>query len=281
MKKFTILILFLVLTALFILPTTNYKLQTAYAQTCSVQNSYPRVKDGLISTPDISGSDNFRSNIGKCVFDPGKTAFAPYKIPSYADLKSLYYTQAKTTTTVTKHTPLVGNKTQVDIPMNGSTDHLWYISKSSPPTSSDGNLTITNNIPGNQTGVVFVDGNLTINPTSKKLTIANSSGLVFVVQGNVNIGKDVTQIDAVIISSGKIHTAGSSCSTNAEEVDNALTINGSLISLDAGEPIQFCRKLKGSGNDTNPAEIINFDPKYLVILRNLFADTLQKWSEIQ
>ena len=98
-----------------------------------------------------------------------------------------------------------------------------------------------------------------------------------VVKNNVNIDVGVKQIDAVIMSAGKIYTAGSGCATNNVETTNALIVNGSLISLDPGA-IVFCRTLT---NNSQAAERIYQQPKYLVILRNLFADTLQKWSEIQ
>ncbi|MBU1000252.1 hypothetical protein KKE78_02560, partial [Patescibacteria group bacterium] len=106
------------------------------------------------------------------------------------------------------------------------------------------------------------------------------------VGGNVLIDKSVTQVDAVIISSGKIYTATNAsanpiaittCSSSSVPAGQ-LVVNGSLISLDSSKPIEFCRKL---ANNSQPAEQIIHQPKYLIILRNLFADTMEKWSEIQ
>lgn len=167
--------------------------------------------------------------------------------------------------------PLEGDKNEGDIPLTNS-DHVYHI---------NGNLTIGNNIPGNKTGVIFVDGNLIINPSSKKLTDGGAnSGLVFVVKGDVNIDKDVTRIDAVIISEGTICTAydGTSC-LDGNTTTPQLTINGSLISLNGANPIKFGRSL-GTDDDTTPAEKIVHQVKYLVILRDLLSDTYQKWSEI-
>lgn len=46
---------------------------------------------GLVSTPEITSNSKFGST-GACIVDP-KAAFVPFKIPSFDDLQSLYYTQ--------------------------------------------------------------------------------------------------------------------------------------------------------------------------------------------
>ncbi len=225
----------------------------------------PTRATGLVTSPTLSGS--FGTSSGACVIDPKSAPFLPFKIPTYEDLKSLYYDQANTLL-VDKHPALTGDKTQNDIPMTGSTNNLYYLT---------GNLNITSNISGDQTGVVFVNGNLNIGPmSSNKLNFGNSnSGLVFVVRGDIIIDPSVTQIDAVIISSGTIYTAGAGCFTNAVPSNNSLTVNGSLIALSDQTQIKFCRKVPSMAG-----ELINHQPKYLVILRNIFSDTLQRWSEV-
>lgn len=185
---------------------------------------------------------------------------------------------SQTTSAVTKHPTLTGDRTQDDIPFSVGSDHIYNIT---------GNLNISNNPAGSQTGVVFVDGNL--NFTSNYIYGTNLTGTIFVVQGDINIDTAVTIIDAVLISEGTIYTAGSNCNTNSA-VANQLVINGSLISLKQPpdtEPnavyIKFCRKLEETGalkDSTDPAEKINHQVKYLVILRDLLSDTYQKWSEI-
>lgn len=153
--------------------------------------------------------------------------------------------------------------------------------------SITGNLTLNSNItPVDVTGVIFVDGDLNIN--TDLINANGKTGLVFVVKGDVLIDKAVKRIDAVIISSGIIYTATdksatpsptTTCEKNLVNVGastNALTINGSLISLDPGT-IVFCRTLT---TNSEAAEKIVHQIKYLVILRNLFADTLLKWTEV-
>ena len=145
---------------------------------------------------------------------------------------------------------------------------------------NNGNLTIKNDLNNStekRTLVVFVDKTLTINTNILHPDV--NSGLVFVVKGNVNIDKTVTQIDAVIIAQGTIYTAaasGSTCTVSSVPA-TPLTINGSLVSLDPDNPIIFCRSLT---DNSQPAEKINHQVKYLVILRDLLSDTYQKWSEI-
>lgn len=153
-----------------------------------------------------------------------------------------------------------------------STDKLYHITTDGV---TPGDLTISSNITVDKTGIIFVDGNLNIN--TNLTHTSNSAGLVFVVKGNVNIASTVTRIDAVIISTGSIYTAGAGCTTNSVTA-GALTIYGSLISLDANDKIKLCRTL---ANNNAAAEIVKQQPKYLVILRDLYAEILQKWSEIQ
>lgn len=213
---------------------------------------------GLVSTPTLTGNFN---TTGACVKD-SKATFAPYEIPTYEVLKSLYFTQSKAT-------KVLSNSTNIS-PITSSDDGKIF-----NYTAADVNINGTYNYNG--TAVIFINGNIDIN---KDIKGSPNIGLVIVVGGNVNIDKNVKQIDAVIISSGIIYTAGAGCSLRTNTVINSpLTVNGSLISLD--EPIAFCRTLSTTDNSTKPAEIINSQPKYLVILRNLMSDTFQKWSEIQ
>ena len=252
-----------------------YSLPSTNAQTAAVCPG--KNATGLLSAPNISG---FGTSSGACNQDPS-SAFAPYKIPTYDDLKSLYYTQSKS------------NKT----PISGAADQSNLSATIDTVYSITGDLDISGNPPPgtNGTFVVFVGGNLNIR--AGKFTYGNeNSGIVFIVKGNVYIAYSVTQIDAVIISSGTIYTASpltsSSCAKNAVTTSQ-LTINGSLISMYQDSPqattcsvdpvkagcpnIVFCRSL--AIND-RPSELINHQVKYLVILRNLMSDTLQRWSEI-
>jgi len=260
--------LFIIVAALFLLPTTNYQLPTTLAQSpsCPIQSPNPRVDKGLITTLTLSG--NFGTPTGACVVD-AKAPFAPFKIPTYDDLKSIYFTQSKTNKT--SYTPPAEEADQSNINSLLLSYDVIHITRNL-------RIRLGSTISGPaKPVVVFVDGYFAID---NNITYGNSnSGLVFVVKGDVNIFKDVTRVDAVIISSGTICTAfdGSAC-PSSNITTSQLIINGSLISLDLNKPIKFRRLLT---DNSLPAEKIINQPKYLVILRNILSDTWQKWSEIQ
>lgn len=94
-KKFSILILLLFLITLVLLYPNPYTPTPTFAQqSCPIQTNNPRA-GGLISAPDLIASDNKFSNAaGVCVIDP-KAAFIPFRIPTYAELESLYFDQSK------------------------------------------------------------------------------------------------------------------------------------------------------------------------------------------
>lgn len=264
-KKISISIILIFIAGLmFFLPNPP----KTHGADCFNDSSYQTTD--LIQTPTLSGFST-KSSSGACVIDPQKSPFIPYKLPTYDDLTSAYYNQKKSIPNIlVKHDPLSNDRTDGDIGLTSSSDHLYYV---------NGNLNINSNIPGSQTGVIFVEGNLTINPSSKKLKTGNSTGLVFIVKGNVYIDPSVTEIDAIIISSGNIYTAGTTtCETSTVPVTQALTVNGSLITIGETSKVVFCRKIDSA--IAEPAEIINHQPKYFVILRNIYSDTLQRWSEI-
>ena len=243
------------LLLLILLLTTNYKLSTVSAQTPCGDGTTSRA-DGLVTAPVISG--RFDTS-GGCIID-SKTAFLPDRVKSYADFKSIYFDQAKGA----KFT--IAGSTLPVTPFSG--DNLYK-------TSAD--LTVGATPTGSGTQVIFVEGKLTINSNINYHTSSGNGGLVFIVRDNIIISPTVSQIDAVLISSGTIFTAGDNCKQSDVLVTSQLVINGSIISLNTNNPPKFCRKL---ADNKLAAEKINTQVKYLVTLRHLIADTLQRWSEI-
>ncbi len=243
---------------------------------------------GLISVGQTGGISGKFGNptYGTCVVDP-KAAFISYKIPTYNDLKSIYFTQAKDNplSFVNKNPVISGDATEAGIPMGGAEDQLFNIT---------GNLNLSGNPSGTRTGVVFIDGNLNINTNSlSDLTYGSDTspayGLVFIVGGDVNIAQSVRIVNAVIVSSGTICTAYDFtpptpfCPASAVPNLLDLTINGGLVSLDSTKSIKFMRSLGESGvkkDSSDPAENVNYKPKYLVILKEIFSSSLNKWTEV-
>lgn len=254
MKKllFVIFTLFLVT----FLPTTS-----AVSTPCVPQSPNPRA-EGLISTPTIS--DNFSNSTGICVVDSTKAPLAPFKIPTYDDLKSIYYDQV--TDPAKKKTGDIGNVLNSDSILDNNKVHF-----------AANQLDINTPLTYSKTAVIFVNSWLSINQNVITSGVNPNAGIVFVVQGDVNVSSTVTQVDAVIISQGQICTAGSgACATTTT---SQLLINGSLVSLgnDSTKNIKLNRNLT---DNSQPAEKIVWQPKYLVILRDVFSETYQKWSEI-
>ena len=227
-----------------------------FAQTCSTSTTSPSRATGLISTPSLgTGTKFYTSPEGKCIVSE-ETIFVPFKIPTYDDLKSQYYTQSKAT-----------KSTISTLPLTIADQTIYFV---------NGDLNISSSPTAGGTAVVFVEGNLFINANITYGTA--QTGLVFVVRGDVNIAQSVTGVNAVIISGGIICTAFDGAFCPAGNVTTSqLVINGSFISLDSAKPIRFRRTLT---DNTAAAEVINHQVKYLVILRNLFSETVQKWSEV-
>lgn len=212
--------------------------------------------DGLISAIDIQG--RFGTTAGACVKD-SQAPLLSFKIPSYSDLKQIYYTSSKAPSQTFGDT------------LPAITDGIYYF-------TGGGDLNIFGSPTGTGTGVIFTDGNLNI---IGNITYGSgTTGLVFIVGGNISIDPDVTEVNAVLISQGKIYTAataGGTCVKSSVQKP-PLIINGSLISLT--EPIIFCRTQANNTCATCYSEKVNYQPKYLVILKDLMARQFQIWSEV-
>jgi len=229
--------------------------------------------EGLISAKDLTSRSIFGNPTGICVVDPDKASFVPFKIPNYDELKSIYYDQEQTSANLEKMPVIQGNATQANIPLTGANNRTYYVT---------GDLNITQNINGNNSGIIFVGGNLYVGPTSNnKLKHGNNlSGIVFVVKGDVNIYKDIVEIDGVYISSGYICTShnGTNCDILDSRVfTSQLIVNGSLIALNPAKPLSLRRNLI---DNADPAEKVQSQVKYLVLLKDIYSETIQKWSEI-
>lgn len=267
MRKIIYCLLFIIILLILPAPFSNH-LTLAATVICSPTGT--PIVSGLLSTANLEGTANLINSSGACVID-NTAPFSSGIIPKYADLLSSYYTQSKA-----KTSKIDGDGSQSTL--SAIEDTVYYIT---------GNFTLSGNPTGTKTYVVFIDHDLNIN--KDYIYDSSTSGTVFIVQGNVNIDPLVTRIDAVIIAGGTIYTAGANCSSTNKISSNQLVVNGSLIALTdtadtntptpprtGNPPIQFCRILS---NNTAPAELINHQVKYLVILRNLMSDTVQKWSE--
>jgi hypothetical protein len=225
------------------------------------------VKDragGLISS--LQTSTTFGNPDGRCIADTS-AVLETSSVPTFAQLKSTYYDQANPTGTTS---PTFRKADAIST----STDSI-DLTQSDTVFDIEGSLTLTKAPTGSKTGLIFVRDTLTI---TKNITYpASSAGLVFIVGGAINIDKAVTTIDAVLISGGTICTACAADGTEQPGPHTPLSINGSLISLTATQPIKFKRVLS---NNSQPAEVVNQQPKYIVILKDMMSESLKIQSEV-
>lgn len=231
------------------------------AQTSSCGSTTTLRAEGLVSTPQIGSTAKFGTT-GGCIIDP-KAAFAPFKIPTFDELKSLYFDQSKAN-------KITLTEARNILPSKILGDNVYYVMY---------DLDVGVNPTGSGTQVILVNGMLSIWNNYTYGYGDPNSGTVFIVKGGVYIYPTATLIEAVIIAEGSICTAydvTTACpATN--QTTSQLVINGSLISLTETAPIKFRRTL---ADNNQPAEKINHQVKYLVLLRNLLSDTFQRWSEI-
>jgi len=268
-------------------PPTTQPAQAACPSTGKI-----KIFNGFLSaaqdTPPSFSVDPDNPNI-LCLTDADDAVIPQFSFPTYTEHLSFYFDRA--TLPAAQEVVLVGSQTQgsttspIDLSASAPGDMLYHVT---------GSLTVNSNITINKTGVVFIDGDLLINildaaPNNKLTHTSNSAGLVFVVGGNVYIDGGVSQVDAVIVTHNAFcsSSSGSLPTPTCDTVNNPLTINGSVILLNnppnpiptPGDP-NF--KRNNNSNDLNsPAETINYQSKYLVILKDIFSRDLTIWSEIE
>lgn len=114
--------------------------------------------------------------------------------------------------------------------------------------------------------VWFIDGDLNINQN-----IVVSSGPVntatFIVSGSVNVANNVVQLDGIYVAGANFISGSGTAS--------ALVVHGAVYANSAN-----LGRVLASGNDINPAERIEFDPKYLVGLSQILGTASISWREV-
>jgi hypothetical protein len=254
--------------------------ESTYEQ-CTASDPGTAEATGLITASE--GVSGFRTTAGVCITN-SQAGFTSYRIPSFDSLKATFYDKAQAANKI----PVSATATTLPTDFNAIVGNSGVAYYAGNLTVSNGNIPCgTINPPGcNKTVVVFVNGNLTFNDSFRYNPGDSAGGMVFIVRGDINIARaSVTEITAVLISYGQICTLLNSDGTCPSGVVNPplpqnqkLTIYGSLISLSADptKNIKFRRTLL---NNTQAAELIQQQPKYLVLLKNIFSETLYVTEE--
>ncbi len=125
-------------------------------------------------------------------------------------------------------------------------------------------------------GVIFVRDKLTI---KRNMRIAADTGLIWVVQGDIEVRDNVTNIDGIFITNGTFDTnlPTRNCNVPKQGSDEPLTINGAVYGF---TNTCFTRILGGGRDLDNPAETINFQPRYLYLFREIVGDDITIYREV-
>lgn len=164
---------------------------------------------------------------------------------------------------------------------NGATIASKPASRTAPYYAA-GNLTVDGadwTVPGGQTIVFLVNGNLTIR---NDVTITGTGFVAFVVKGDITVDPCVgglyssttPALEGIYMTSptGTFHSGASSCAGNEH-----LVVHGSVIAghVDLGRDLAAIRQ-----NNTTSAELFDYDPQLLVTMPDAMKDLSVTWEEV-
>ncbi len=137
----------------------------------------------------------------------------------------------------------------------------------------NGNFTITaTSVPNNYDTstfkqIVFINGNLRFD---KEIVLASTSAVLFVVSGNVEIKKTVSEVTSAIHSDGTFYTA---YDTNEGDQTGTLRLKGVFVA----DKFIFQRTLQGTDNVEDPSEDFTYEPRFGNLLREYIGINAVRW----
>ena len=153
--------------------------------------------------------------------------------------------------------------------------------------NSSSNVIINQDFACNKKTLMFINGNLTINPPLKNSTgtdtLNSKNGCVFVVGGNVNIldGSDASNntsfkydnVNGYILADGQIIIGDETNKRvpNTDPIIDGIYVNGGLQSLGSNKSIVFNRYLRLEDRLKFPLLVIDLHPKYGVLGEKFFG----------
>src|SRR3989339_613227 len=141
----------------------------------------------------------------------------------------------------------------------------------------DGDYELKNStIPGSYddasfTQIVFINGDLLI---SNPIEISNASAALSIVNGNVNISKNVDLVGVAIFADGTINNA---YDAQEGQTTNTLTWEG----IFAANKFMLKRTLQGTNNANTPSDEFFYEPKYLVQVSGYFKGSKARWISVE
>ncbi len=119
--------------------------------------------------------------------------------------------------------------------------------------------------------VIFVNGDLRFD---KELILAEDAAVLFVVSGNVEIRKTVSEINCAIHSDGTFYTA---YDTTEGDQTGTLILKGVFVA----DKFVFQRTLQGTDNVETPSEDFTYSPRYGNFLRQYIGVNAVRWLKTE
>jgi hypothetical protein len=119
--------------------------------------------------------------------------------------------------------------------------------------------------------IIYINGDLTI---ETDIETSDSTTAMYIVNGNVYIDEGVDIVYAAIITDGTFETA-----YNLQENKATSTLRAKGIYR--ANKFLFQRTLQGTNNSTTPSEEFNYQPKYLVQLKQYVGTNQIRWKSIE
>lgn len=114
-----------------------------------------------------------------------------------------------------------------------------------------------------RTGVLFVDGDLTINQGN---VLATGEFLMVIVSGNMTIDSTVNRVDGVFASFGNVTISGT--------VSNQLVINGSIFSKGG---TSITREFSDKSMNSSPVVVVKYNPALIFSMPQKVIRTIKGW----
>lgn len=124
-------------------------------------------------------------------------------------------------------------------------------------------LTLANN---EERMIFLVNSNLSIEQ-DVKIASANNAGIIFVIAGDLLISDNVSRLDGFYLVDGEVKTGG---------VDKQLMVHGGILTSEQGK-FNFRRIY---ADNSGPAEVFIYEPKYLILMTDFFEDWGMRWDEV-
>lgn len=242
----------------------------------SIDKSQTQVSTELLSL----GGQSINKIIARSCDSPS-ACYTPHSLKSYADSntapKYLKLMEEYGSKLSTKYVNVQQNS---DV-LNGSLSAAGCNLASFPcGLKREGNLSVSAGFKCDREAVIFVSGNLELNPA---ITISGGAknGCIFVVGGNVTFKDGTNQsagsafpkydlFQAFVIADGK---AIFERAPQSQNISDGLKIDGGVIALggsDADPSVQWLRSLQLADNNEYPSVAIHLDPRYIFIAPDFF-----------